>query len=613
MKILTSRKNSVVVGLALTASMACTGSIGSDSGTPRRTTGGHDPDPGATGAGTGPGAGTGAGGAGTGTGAGTSTGASTGAGGSSGSGSGTGGGAGSGGGTVVCSAGQATTQTRSGALPMRRLTRTEYSNTIRDLLGDTSNPAAQFSLDDAVGPLLNNVASSVNALMAEQYRDAAETLATRAVANLSLLVPCNPATAGEDACALQFIQTFARRAFRRPVDPAELAALQKLSANVYSDIGTKADFATRIRVVLSAILQAPSFLYRPQMGMPLLDGSGVVQLDDYEVATRLSYFLWASTPDDALLAAADAKKLSTAPGVEAEVNRLIGDAKFARTVESFHTQWLGLDELGTLTKDSSVYPAFGDALREAMWTDVTMFVDDVVVKGDALLATLLSAPVAFVTPASAPLYGVAYPGKGNEAVRVQLPAGQRAGLITQPSFLAVHANPNQGSPIKRGIAVRERLLCQGLPAPPADVPAPPAPRPGATTRERFAAHTSVPACAGCHTLMDPIGFGLENYDGLGRFRTMEEGLPVDSSGELTGAGSASGKFNGAVELAGRLAQSDEVRACVTSVWLRYALGRAADDCTLDSVKGEFASTNYDVRKLLMSVAKADAFRYGRVN
>ena len=597
---LTWRKCSVVVGVALTAWAACTGSIGSDPAAKRKT-GGGEPDLATTGNGTATATSTG-------------TGTGSGAGGSGGGGTGTGGSAGTGGGpTVVCTGGQAATQMRTGALPMRRLTRTEYNNTIRDLLGDTADLATKFSLDDAVGPLLNNVASSVNALMAEQYRDAAETLAARAVANLTQLLPCNPATAGEDACALQFIQTFARRAFRRPADPAEVTALQKLTANVYSDIGAKPDFATRIRVVLSAILQAPSFLYRPQMGVQLTDGSGAVALDDYEIATRLSYFFWASTPDDALLAAADAKKLTTAPGLDAQVTRLIADAKFARTVESFHTQWLGVDELPTLTKDTAVYPGFGDALREAMWTDLTMFVDDVVVKGDARLATLLSASVAFVTPATAPLYGVPYPGKGSEAVKVQLPAGERAGIITLPGFLAVHANPNQGSPIKRGIAVRERLLCQGLPAPPADVPAPPAPRPGATTRERFATHTSVAACAGCHTLIDPIGFGLENYDGIGKYRTMEEGRAVDSSGELTGAGSASGKFTGAVELAGRLAASDEVRACVTSVWLRYALGRAADECTLDRVKGEFAAKDHDVRQLLMSVARADAFRYGRVN
>jgi hypothetical protein len=603
MRDLTSRKYSVVIGLALSAWAACTGSIGSDPGTNRRPTGSADPGPGP--------AGTGAGGS---TGGGGSAGSSGGSAGSSGGSAGSSGGsAGSSGGSVVCTPGQATTATRTGALPLRRLTRTEYNNTVRDLLADTSDPAAKFSLDDTVGPLLNNVASAVNALMAEQYRDAAETLAARAVTNLTQLLPCNPATAGEDACALQFIQTFARRAFRRPLAQVEVAVFQTLAANVYSDIGTKADFTTRIRVVLSAILQAPSFLYRPQMGVPLMDGSGSVQLDDYEVATRLSYFLWASTPDDALLAAADAKKLSSQQGVATEVNRLIADAKFARTVESFHTQWLGLDELRTLTKDAVVYPAFGEPLRQAMWADVTMFVDDVVVKGDGLLSTLFSAPVAFVTPASAPLYGVAYPGTGTEPLKVQLPAGERAGLLTQPGFLAVHANPNQGSPIKRGLAVRERLLCQGLPAPPPDVPAPPAPRPGATTRERFAAHTSVAACAGCHTLMDPIGFGLENYDGIGKYRTIEEGRPVDSSGELTGAGSASGKFNGVVELAGRLARSEELRSCVTSVWFRYALGRAADDCTLDSAKGEFSAANYDIRKLLMSVAKADAFRYGRVN
>lgn len=511
--------------------------------------------------------------------------------------------------SLACTDTQAVTMTRSGALQMRRLTRTEYDNTVRDLLGDGSRPAQAFALDDSVGPLLNNVASSVNALMAEQYRDAAEALAARA--DLNKLSPCVPAVVGQEACAAQLIESFGRKAFRRPLTVAERSSLQALYADVHADLGEPTDFATGARVLIAALLQAPSFLYRPETGVATADNT--LRLHDYDLASRLSYFLWASMPDDILLAAAERKELSTPTGLLAQAQRMLSDPKFSEAVQSFHLQWLGLDELPSLTKDSAVYPEFNDALRDDMQADLRRFVDEVVVHGDAHLATLLSAPFAFVGPHSAALYGVAYPGKGGEPARVQLPAGQRAGLLTQPAFLAVHANPNQGSPIKRGIAIRERLLCQGLPAPPADVPAPPAPEPGATTRERFAGHTSVAGCASCHRLIDPIGFGFESYDGLGRYRSEENGRPIDSSGVVEGSLGADGPFIGAVELSQRLSESNAVRSCVASVWLRFALGRAADSCTQSRAEADFAASDYDLRKLILSVTQTDAFRYGRVD
>lgn len=511
---------------------------------------------------------------------------------------------------LACQRADALEMSRTGALPLRRLTRTEYNNTVLDLFGDSSRPANAFALDDAVGPLLNNVASAVSALMAEQYRDAAEAIAARASAGVVNALSCDVTKVAEATCIARVIDTYGRRTFRRPVSADERAALVALAASVEAESDARATFTTRVRVLLAAMLQSGSFLYRTEVGV-VVPGTSAAALDDYELATRLSYLLWASGPDDALLDAAAASKLSNAQGMQEQVARLLRDARFARAVESLHTQWLGLDELALLSKDENAYPDFNATLRDAMWSDVTNFVDEIVVRGDARLETLLTAPFAFVTPSNAALYGVRYTGKSGEPVKVELAPSQRAGLLTQPAFLAVHANPNQSSPIKRGVAIRERLLCQGLPAPPPDVPAPPAPRAGATTRERFATHTSVAACASCHTLIDPIGFGLEHYDGLGRYRSTENGLAIDSSGELTGSVDGAGRFDGAVELAERLAHSETVRSCVASVWLRFALGRAADACTLRSAQQDFAASDYDIRKLIVAITQTDAFRYGR--
>jgi len=500
----------------------------------------------------------------------------------------------------------------AGTLTMRRLTRTEYDHSVRDLLGDTSRPAQGFPADDAVGHLLNNITSPVTALLVEKYRDAAEAGSARALAMLpSLLSPCDPAVSGETVCARQLIESFGGRAFRRPLEATELDALMRVYDGVYADIGLAADFATRVRVVLGAMLQAPSFLYRAERGAPLGDAPGIVKLDDYEVATRLSYALWASTPDEALLAAAERQELGSVEGIDRQVQRMLLDAKFVGAVDSFHSQWLGLDELSALVKDQAVYPEFQSSLRTAMHDEIRSFLEEVVVRGDARVETLLTSRIAFVTPELAALYGV-QPPAGTMA-KVELPAGERAGLLTRSGFLAMHADPNQSSPIKRGVAVRERLLCQGLPPPVADIPEPEPPKPGATTRERFASHTSVEGCAACHLLIDPIGFGFESYDGVGRFRASEAGRPIDSSGELTSAAGVEGPFVGAVELSERLARSDGVRACIADFWFRFAAGARSDACTQARINAEFAATDYDIRKLLAAIARSDAFRYARLN
>ncbi len=270
------------------------------------------------------------------------------------------------------------------------------------------------------------------------------------------------------------------------------------------------------------MLQSPRFLYRVEMGMPdLLTGQpDVTALDSWEVATRLSFLLWSSIPDEELFAAAEADALGDAASIEKQARRMLEDPRARDAVANFHEQWLGLGKIGTLNKDVAVYPTYTPALRPLWEKETLSFLDHVVFdddKGD--VKTMLTAPYSMMNADLAAFYGVSGP-KGAAFERVDLDPAQRAGLLTQASLLAVNSKPNQSSPIHRGKFVRERLLCQTLAPPPNNVNIqPPEVDPTATTREKFSQHSSDPACAGCHRLMDPIGFGFESYDGIGQFRT----------------------------------------------------------------------------------------------
>ena len=254
-------------------------------------------------------------------------------------------------------------------------------------------------------------------------------------------------------------------------------------------------------------------------------------------------------------------------------------------------------------------------LADAMLDETARFSSWVLREGDGTLETLFTAEFTITDdPGLLALYGVTLPEGHQPGDPVPLPEGQRAGLLTHASLLASHSHANQTSPIHRGVLVRQNLFCHMLPPPPPDVDdVPPDPDPNATTRERFDQHTSDPSCAGCHNLIDPVGFGFENYDGIGAFRTMEGDLPVDASGELL-ATDVDGPFDGVVELAAQLVESQTVRQCVSRQWFRFALGRSEtieDTCTMDRLYESFESSGHDVRVLLRELVLSDAFRYRR--
>lgn len=275
--------------------------------------------------------------------------------------------------------------------------------------------------------------------------------------------------------------------------------------------------------------------------------------------------------------------------------------------------------LSEVEKSETVYPEWNDALRASMQAEVDAFIDHVLWNENGSLDVLFTGSFSFVDENLATMYGVEMPSAGlsdDGMGRVELDPTERAGILTLPAFLAKHALPDQTSPVLRGAFVRERLFCQPLPPPPEGlVVVPPDPDPTLSTRERYVQHRADPACSGCHQLMDPIGFTLEQYDAIGRFRTVEEhGQPVDARGEITATVSADGELEGGVELAQRIAASEDLSSCVTRQWLRYALGRLeaeSDDCLLARIDERFAASGYDLREIVVAIASSEAFGYRR--
>jgi len=501
------------------------------------------------------------------------------------------------------------TTAKPGRTPLRRLDLAEYAQTVHDLLNvDTSDVTSTFPPDNTGLGFTNNAdVLTVNSLLAEKYMTASETYAAAAVANLTTLLPCNQMTVGEDACAKQFITAFGLRAFRRPLTTDESTTL----FNLYTAGKTGATFSDGITVLIEGFLQSADFLYRVEATDPSAPLTSVTPVAPYEMATRLSYFFWGTFPDQMLFDAAGAGQLSTSAQIKAQVTRMMADPRAKVAVASFHDEWLSSGLVVGAQKDMTMFPEFTDAIRGDMQQEASTFIDQVFWT-DGKLETLLSAPYSYMNQELAKFYGVTPPTAAGFQ-KVMLDPTQRAGIVTQPAILAVNAKPNQTSPVARGKYIREQFLCQQLPPPPVGlVIVAPNVTPGSTTRQRFAMHEQVASCAACHKLMDGIGLGFEQYDPLGRWRTTDQGLPIDASGTIISTDDMNGDFTGGVELATKLAGSAQVRGCVIRQWFRFANGRSeipADQCTLQSLNDQFDAEGHDMRQLLGNIAMSDAFRY----
>jgi Protein of unknown function (DUF1592)/Protein of unknown function (DUF1588)/Protein of unknown function (DUF1587)/Protein of unknown function (DUF1595)/Protein of unknown function (DUF1585) len=490
-----------------------------------------------------------------------------------------------------------------GASPLRRLNRVEYNNTVRDLLNDATGPASQFPDEEIALGFTNNAdAQSVSGLLIEGYESAASSLATAAIANLPKLLACDPAAAGEDKCVRDFLPVFGQKAYRRPLDAGEVDRLFAF----YTTSKQSYDFPTAVRLTVQAILEMPQFIYRVEVS----GAQTVSKPTGYEIASRLSYLMWGSMPDAALFDAAATGKLDTAEGIRAQAERLLASPHAQQSVATFFAQWMDLDRLGKVDKDATIFPKFTKDMRGLLRKETELFVDDVVFGSAGGMNALLLGNYTFMNKDLAAFYGKTGPA-GATFEKVMLDSTRQTGFLTQAGLLAASAKVNQTSPVQRGLFVREKLLCNPPPPPPANVNAtPPALDPTLSTRQRFAAHSANAACAGCHSLMDPLGLGFEHFDGEGLWRDSEAGKPIDATGKVNNTSDIDGPFDGAVELAGKLSKSTDVEACMVKQWFRFGYGRSeadVDQCTLEALNKVFLSG--DFKQLLLALTQADSFLY----
>lgn len=488
----------------------------------------------------------------------------------------------------------------------RRLSQNELDNTLRDLVGDGSRPARLYLAEDEFAPYDNDYRlQTASRALIESMEVLAIDVANRLVEDPTrrgLVVPCTPMTDDDAQCFDEFVRSFGRLALRRPLSDEEVATYGVFLPFATEDVpGVDNDFYTAVSLAVTAFLQDPEFLYRIEAGTPTTDPD-VFKLDDYEIATRVAYLFWGSTPDDALIADAEAGRLAEAETRAEVIERILTDDKAMGQLHRYHAMWLGYR---AIPHEADLISAFN--------AETTALIDRVVFEDRDAYTSLFTASETYVDTALAQHYGLEAPAGGEGWVSY---GPDRAGILSHGSVLAAFSKFTDTSPTQRGIFIAERLRCNEIPAPPptvdADNPPGNADDPNACKEERYAIHNELESCAACHSLMDPIGMGLENYDIAGRFRLTDDGKPdceISGVGELPGVGS----FSGPGELAARLVESGELERCATEQYLQFALGRPLEDDNelLDHVVSDFESEEYDFLQMMTNLASHDAFGFRR--
>ncbi|MBX7101311.1 MAG: DUF1592 domain-containing protein [Myxococcaceae bacterium] len=488
---------------------------------------------------------------------------------------------------------------------VRRLSNAELDLTFADLLGDTTHPGRTLEAQNQVLGFDNQVQSVVvNANVLERLTLATEGVAQRATANLPVLLGCDAAAQGEP-CVRSFLVRFGRRAFRRPLSTEELdgyLAFFRAQRQQYA-------LDLSVESLLTAVLLSPDFLFRIDAPTAAAAASGDGVFDPYVYAARLSFLLWGTGPDDALLDDAARGTLATPAGSSAAFRRLLADDRAKAGLDNFHRQWLQLAPSAP-AKDPLLTPRFAE-LWPAMREETATFAHQVLARGDGTLGTLLAADFTYVASPLDAFYGL--PAQGSTLTKASWPAGApRSGILTQAAVLASNSGTAQTNIPRRGRFVLEQLLCSTLGPPPNDVPPlPPSSGTAApqTYRQRLVAHTTAPQCSGCHRVLNPLAFAFEGLGPTGAARTEDQGLPVDTSGSVT-LGGRTVTYAGPKDFTVALAAAPEVRRCVGTQWFRYALGRdvaSGDLAWLDPLQSDLASRG-DLRGFLEAFTAAPFFR-----
>ena len=495
--------------------------------------------------------------------------------------------------------------------PMRRLTRFEYNNTVRDLVKDTSSPANSFPSEEIGNGFGNDAdAQGVGPALAEEYVSVAEKVAAGATSaeRIGELAPCAKQVtdaASETACAKTIAESFTPKAWRRALQPGEADSLVAL----FSSVRGANDFPTSVATMLEGILQSPEFIYKPELGVPVAGRTDVTQPTGDEMATRLSYLFWASTPDDALRAAARDGQLMSPAGVRTQAQRLLADPKAREVVRFFFDNLLPISSLSSLERDKTKYPKFSAKIGSLMRQETQTFLENEVFSGTGTWPGVFTAKHTYANAELAAFYGLTGV-TGDSFQKVALdPSTHRGGLLTQAGVLAGPVHTNNENPVVRGAFVVQKLMCRPVPKPSGEIAAkvtPPDPAAAATARQRFSKHSEDATCRGCHVNMDPFGFALENFDVIGQWREQENGVTIDASGDAP----LLGTFNGALEMQAKIASSEIAQECFASQWMNFGYGRTLQEgeaCAVKSVQDTFKEKGYNIQELLLALTQSEAF------
>ncbi|HWG42349.1 MAG TPA: DUF1592 domain-containing protein [Gemmataceae bacterium] len=497
-----------------------------------------------------------------------------------------------------------------GRVTIRRLNRAEYNNTIRDLVGINFQPANDFPQDD-VGYGFDNIGDvlSLPPLLMEKYLAAAEKISEKALASPEARKRIFIVTTQNEESAKQILERFAVRAYRRPLRRDELRRLMRFVEMAEKN---RDSFDTGIGLAMQAVLASPHFLFRVEIDPRPDDPKTIHPISHYELASRLSYFLWSSMPDDELFELARKKTLREPEVLEKQVRRMLKDPRSRALVDNFAGQWLQLRTLKEFKPDPDLFPTFDEKLRAAMLRETEQFFENIIHEDRSIL-DFIDSDYTFVNERLAKHYGLSGV-KGEQFRRVSLTGTPRGGILTQAAVLSVTSNPTRTSLVKRGKWILDNIL--GTPPPP--------PPPGVeelkddkeavlsgSLRQRTEQHRANPNCATCHQRMDPLGFGFENFDAIGGWRTREGKHAIDSTGTLPSGQS----FKGPSELRTILKKRQDAFArCLSEKLLTYALGRGVeryDRCAIDDIVKSAGKDNYKFSRLVIDIAKSDPFQKRR--
>jgi len=507
---------------------------------------------------------------------------------------------------------------KPGRAGIRRLTRFEYNNAVADLFGDTSLPATSLPPETIgrVGNVFGNDADlqSVSDTLAQEWGTVAESVGLRATttpAGLAKLPSCAANAAADDTCARTVIQSIASRAYHRDVLPAEVDKLLMLAKTAR---GTST-FASGMAAVIEAVLQAPEFLYRVELGAPATDQPTLRRPTADETAARLSFLFWGTIPDDTLRTAAKNGDLTTAAGVKMQAQRLLDDPRARPVIRFFFDNLLPISGLTNLARDATLFPAYSQTLAGSMREETQQFLEHEIFDASSLgtWTSALTAPYTYVNGTLATFYGISgVTGSGYQ--KVPLPdTSKRLGLLTQAGIMTGTITTNQSNPVLRGSFIANKMLCKNivLPTDPAILAMVKIPTgvSGNTARERFTAHSAQALCHSCHQNLDPLGFALENYDPIGQWRDKENGETIDAKVTLPGS---TAMVNGPIDLVKTIAGMDDAKTCFAQHWLEFGYGKtldASDDCTQAAINDAFVKAGGNIKQLLIDLTQTDAFLY----